>query len=45
VVTVAHGLTSARVTPRLGRRDDKCVEVLSGLAAGDRVVVGGGGEG
>jgi HlyD family secretion protein len=45
VVAVARGLTTARVTPRLGRRDDHCVEVLSGLAAGDRVVVGGGGEG
>ena len=31
VVTVARGLGSAPVTPRLGRRNDKCIEVLSGL--------------
>ncbi len=46
-VTVVRGLSTVRVTPRLGRRDDSCVEVLSGLVAGDRVVVaaaaGGGG--
>jgi HlyD family secretion protein len=38
-VTVVSGLGSARVTPRLGRRDDKCIEVISGLAAGDRVLL------
>ncbi|HEV8628728.1 MAG TPA: HlyD family efflux transporter periplasmic adaptor subunit [Thermoanaerobaculia bacterium] len=38
-VTVVRGLGSARVTPRLGRRDDKCIEVLSGLEAGDQVLL------
>jgi multidrug resistance efflux pump len=44
VVTVVGGLANGEVTPRLGRRDAKCVEVLAGLAAGDRVLVAGEGS-
>ena len=44
-VRVRRGLGEERVRPRLGRRDAHCVEVLGGLAAGDRVVVASGASG
>jgi multidrug resistance efflux pump len=44
VVTVVRGFSTVEVTPRLGRRDDECIEVLAGLEAGDRVQVAAGGE-
>lgn len=40
-VTVVRSFGTDQVTPRLGRRDDHCIEVVSGLASGDRVLLPG----